>query len=270
MFSIQYCSTASSAANVRPTLTEGSCQTNEGAHQTNCLRNSRSGAFSLSRVKTISKYPFEFSLHADASTDTTALHVRSSVGGITAENSTSLSVKTGRQRFSPMACLTPISPMIVAKTDAQTRFASIVSSTNAGTSESGRCRAGDRWVARLLRRSTGKDEAHRVEKEAHGDRGEEAGEAEAEPVDRGEPAYDICREAACIGARGCRAASETLRHIEQGQTKPEADVGWPDQAQIEAANPKDVGVVAEQAEPEPRIDRHDQPDHAAHRRNDGG
>src|SRR6516164_10597835 len=126
-FSIRYCSTASSAANANPTLTEGdACQTNEGADQRNCLRNSRSGAFSLNLVKTISKYPLEFSVHAEASIATTA--VRSSVGGIMVENSTSLIVNSGRQRFSPMACLTPISPMIVARTDAQARFISIVSS----------------------------------------------------------------------------------------------------------------------------------------------
>jgi hypothetical protein len=45
------------------------------------------------------------------------------------ENSTSLIVKSGWQSFSPMACLTPISPMIAARTDAQARFISIVSST---------------------------------------------------------------------------------------------------------------------------------------------
>jgi len=130
MFSIRYCATASSAANAKPTPTEGeACHTNEGADQRNCLRNSRSGAFSLSLVKTISKYPLESAVHADASTATTALHVRSSVGGITAENSTSLTVKVGRQRFSPMACLTLIRPMIVARTDAQARFISIVFST---------------------------------------------------------------------------------------------------------------------------------------------
>ena len=43
------------------------------------------------------------------------------------ENSTSLIDKSGRQRFSPMACLTPISPTIVARADAQARFISIVS-----------------------------------------------------------------------------------------------------------------------------------------------
>src|SRR6516225_4716487 len=106
-FSIRYCSRASSAANAKPTLTEGdACQTNEGVDQRNCLRNSRSGAFSPSLVNTISKYPLESDVQADASTDTTALQVRSWVGGTMAENSTSVSVKSGRQRFSPMACLT--------------------------------------------------------------------------------------------------------------------------------------------------------------------
>src|SRR6516225_8812528 len=95
IFSIQYRPTASSAAYAKPTPTEGTCQTNEGADHMYCLWNSRSGAFSLSRVNTISKDPLESAAQADASTDTTALHMRSSVGGIIAENSTSLMVKAG-------------------------------------------------------------------------------------------------------------------------------------------------------------------------------
>src|SRR5215469_3062310 len=72
-----------------------------------------------------------------------------------------------------------------------------------------------------------KDEEYRVETEARGDRGEESGEAKAEPVDRDEPAGDICCKASRIGARGCGTTSETLRDEEQGETKPEADVRWP-------------------------------------------
>src|SRR5215472_386634 len=114
MFSIRYCAIASSAANAKPTPTEGdACHTNEGADQRNCLRNSRSGAFSLSLVRTTSKYPLESAVQADASTATTALQVRSSVRGVMAENSTSLTVRVGWHGFSPMACLTLISPMIV-------------------------------------------------------------------------------------------------------------------------------------------------------------
>src|SRR6516162_9980284 len=130
-FSIRYRCTASSAANAKPTPTEGdACQTNEGADQRNCLRNSSSGAFSLSLVKTISKYPLESAVQADASTATTALQVRSSVSGVMVENSTSLTVKVGRQRFSPFARGTLISPIIVTRNaEVQLRFASIVSST---------------------------------------------------------------------------------------------------------------------------------------------
>src|SRR5215468_2191021 len=89
---------------------------------------------------------------------------------------------------------------------------------DAGTSKSGRCRRGDLRLVRHLHPSYGKDEEHRVETEAHRDRGEKSSEADAEPVDSDEPAGDICREAASIGARGCGAASETLRDEEQGET----------------------------------------------------
>src|SRR5262249_36354106 len=104
---------------------------------------------------------------------------------------------------------------------------------NAGTSKSGRCRRGDLQLVRHFHPSHREDEEHRVETEAHRDRGEEAGKAKAEPVDRGEPTGDICRKASCIGARGCGAVSEALRNEEERETEPEADVGWPDQAQIE-------------------------------------
>jgi hypothetical protein len=50
IFSIRYCAAASSAANANPTFTGGANQTNESADQTNCLWNSRSGAFSLRRA----------------------------------------------------------------------------------------------------------------------------------------------------------------------------------------------------------------------------
>src|SRR5215472_18090756 len=179
-FSIRYRSTASSAVNAKPTLTEGdACQTNEGADQRNCLRNSRLGAFSLSLVKTISKYPLEFSVQAEASTATTALQVRSSVGGVMAENSTSLIVKSGRQRFSPMACLTLISPMVVARTDAQARFISIVCflRKNLETVKSSPARSRRRlWLRRLPKAGAERDrEARAIDGQAQGgDHGETA------------------------------------------------------------------------------------------------
>ena len=51
---------------------------------------------SFSRQKTISKYPVEFAVHQDVSTDTTAIHFRSSVGGWLSEKWTSLNAKVGR------------------------------------------------------------------------------------------------------------------------------------------------------------------------------
>src|SRR5262249_44556331 len=126
-----YWPTASSAANAKPTPRKGTGHTDDGADQIYCLRNSRSGAFSLSRVKTISNCPFESSAQAEASTDTTALHTRSLVGGIMTENSTSSSVKAGRQGCSAAASAAPISAMIVAsEADMQPRFVSIVISIN--------------------------------------------------------------------------------------------------------------------------------------------
>src|SRR5262249_49464064 len=109
----------------------GTDHTDDGADHIYCLRSSRSGAFSLSRVKTISNFPFEFSVHAEASIATTALHTRSSVGGIMAENSTSSSAKAGRQRVSAIASVAPISAMsVTSEADRQPRFVSIVISIN--------------------------------------------------------------------------------------------------------------------------------------------
>jgi hypothetical protein len=58
----------------------------DGGRHANRSLNSRSGAFSLSRVKTMSKYPPESVEHQEASTDTIAVHFRSNVGGIISEN----------------------------------------------------------------------------------------------------------------------------------------------------------------------------------------
>jgi hypothetical protein len=66
-------------AKVRSTFTVGGVQKN-------CSRNSRSGAFSLSRVNTISKRPLECGAQRDASTDTTAVQLRCSLGAFIGEN----------------------------------------------------------------------------------------------------------------------------------------------------------------------------------------
>jgi len=67
MLSIQYRSTASSAAKSTATFTEG------GSHMSRS-RNSISGPISFNRVNTISKYPLEFAAQREASADTSAVH----------------------------------------------------------------------------------------------------------------------------------------------------------------------------------------------------
>jgi hypothetical protein len=108
MLSIQYRSTASSAQKSTPTFTAG------GSHM-NRSRNSISGPISFSRVKTISKNPLEFATQRDASTDTTAVHLRSRVGGCMSENWTSLNAKVGLHTCWPTACVTLMSPIMPAR-----------------------------------------------------------------------------------------------------------------------------------------------------------
>ena len=79
----------------------------------NCSWNSMSGPFSISREKTIPKRP-EVVAQRDASTDKTAVHFRSSVGGCISENRTSLNAKAGLHVCWATACVAltrPIPPV---------------------------------------------------------------------------------------------------------------------------------------------------------------
>src|SRR6185436_18683981 len=53
--------------------------------------------------------------HCDASTDTTAVHVRPIVGGCIAENLTSKTAKAGLQTCGPAACAVSASPIAQAR-----------------------------------------------------------------------------------------------------------------------------------------------------------
>src|SRR6267143_7190397 len=99
----QYRSTASSAQKSTDT------STSSGRHM-NCSRNSISTPFSFNREKTISKRP-DVVAQRDASTDETAVHFRSSVGGVISENRICLTAKAGLHACWPMACVTLMSPM---------------------------------------------------------------------------------------------------------------------------------------------------------------
>jgi hypothetical protein len=69
----------------------------------------------LSREKTTWKDPAEFAAQRDASTDTTALHFRSSVDGCISENWTSANAKVGLHACWPAASVTLMSPIMPAR-----------------------------------------------------------------------------------------------------------------------------------------------------------
>jgi hypothetical protein len=108
ILAIQYRSTASSAAKSTATVTDG------GRH-VNCSRNSRLGPISLSREKTSSNDPEEFAAQRDASTDTTAVHFRSSLDGCISENWTSANAKVGLHACWPAASVTLIRGIAAAR-----------------------------------------------------------------------------------------------------------------------------------------------------------
>jgi hypothetical protein len=68
---------------------------------------------SFCRAKTIPKRP-DVVAQRDASTDRTAFHFRSIVGGCIAENRTSLNARPGRHVCGSVACAPLISPMLPA------------------------------------------------------------------------------------------------------------------------------------------------------------
>jgi hypothetical protein len=102
----RYLSTASSAQKSNDTSTKS------GFH-TNCSWNSISGPISFNREKTIPKGP-EVVAQRDASTDKTAVHFRSSVGGFIFENLTSLNAKAGLHICCATDCVTLTRPMLLA------------------------------------------------------------------------------------------------------------------------------------------------------------
>ena len=87
----------------------------EGDRHVNRSGNSISGPISFSRVNTISKYPLEFAAQREASTNTTAVHFRSSVRGCISEKWNSLNAKAGLHSCWPAACVTPTSPIMPAR-----------------------------------------------------------------------------------------------------------------------------------------------------------
>src|SRR5438874_4452714 len=114
IFSIRYWPTASSAAKSIATFIENGDQTKR-------CRKSRSGAFSLKRVNTISKNPPEFTAHSEVSAVTIALHFRWRFGRSMGESKASLITKAGRQRFCAVAGATLRSASVIAKVNREYR-----------------------------------------------------------------------------------------------------------------------------------------------------
>src|SRR5260370_29468745 len=112
----------------------------------------------------------------------------------------------------------------------------------------------------------GVDQYRRVKADARGDRGKQSDDAEIEPVYRDEPAGGARNHAHRVGVIGREAAADALADVEKSEAEPEADVGRADDAQVERAEARDLGVVAEQADPQARLERDDQADRSAHHR----
>jgi hypothetical protein len=106
------------------------------------------------------------------------------------------------------------------------------------------------------------NEERRVNAESGGDGCKETGDPEVEPVDRDERAAGARDHAHCVGD----TAANALADVEKSQAQPEADVGRADDAQVERAKARDLGVVAEQADPQARLERDDRADRSAHHR----
>src|SRR5690242_1974664 len=121
IFSIRYWPTASSAAKSMVTFIENGDQTKR-------CRKSRSGAFSLKRVNTISKNPPEFTAHSDVFAVTIAVHFRWSFAGSIGESTASLIAKAGRQRVCAVAGVTPVRASVIASVNLECRTSTIVSS----------------------------------------------------------------------------------------------------------------------------------------------
>ena len=105
-----------------------------------------------------------------------------------------------------------------------------------------------------------------VHAETGGNGGKEPGDAEVEPVDGDEPAARARNHAHRVGVHGSDAAADALHDEEKSQAEPEAEVGRADDAEIEGAKTRDVGIIAEQADPQAGQEGDDQADGSAHGR----
>ena len=93
-----------------------------------------------------------------------------------------------------------------------------------------------------------------------GDGGKEAGDAKVEPVDSDEPKARARHHAHRVGIHRRDGAAEAQGDVEKSEAKPEQEIGRADDAQVEAAETGDLGIVTEQANPHAGLEGDDQAD----------
>ena len=77
------------------------------------------------------------------------------------------------------------------------------------------------------------------------------------------PPAALDKHAHGVGVHGRDGAADAQGDVEKPQAKPEQEIGRADDAQVERAEARDVGIVAEQADPQAGLDCDDQADRSA-------
>ena len=101
------------------------------------------------------------------------------------------------------------------------------------------------------------DEHTRVQAEPGGDRGKHSGDAEIKPIDRGETTSRARDHAYRIGVHRGDGAARVQSDVEEREAQPEQEIGRADDAQVEGAETRDLGIVAKKADPQARLERYD-------------
>src|SRR5262249_60905040 len=93
------------------------------------------------------------------------------------------------------------------------------------------------------------DQYRYVKTKACGARGKQSNYADIEPVDRDQPAGRARNHAHGVGVHGGDGAADAQGDVEKSEAQPEQQIGRTDDAQVEGAEARDLGIVAEQADP---------------------
>src|SRR5262249_2708989 len=109
----------------------------------------------------------------------------------------------------------------------------------------------------------GADEECCVHAEADGDGRKETGYADVQQINGDEPNAGTCYHAHRVSVHRHDTAADPLHDEEKPQAEPEAKVGRADDAEIEGAETRDISIVAEQADPQTRLEGDNEADRSA-------